>query len=268
MKPPIDLDSLYAAFVQDIGDDRGDEHRLHGSDLGGCDYATYLRLQGNARLPFDEDTIARFFTGHMVENYVVKAVKKFEESGPHIVVRHGHVIDYKGIVGHLDLDITGPSGNGIAVIDVRTTRGKVEPQYSHVLKSAFYADAIGADTFCEWVFKVTFGKIAPPVAFWFETVQWLDALYSRIDTLKKLEFDGLVPAIEPPVQYRWSGEAFEATGGLETWRCEKYCNAICPRNALVTPDELAEMAEQATIDADEVAAHRRYIGSLKDRAVT
>ncbi len=118
------------------------------------------------------------------------------------------------------------------------------------------------------MFKVTFGEIAPPVAFWFETVQWLDALNSRSATLQAIECDGFVPAIEPPVQYRWSGEAFEATGGLETWRCKKYCNAICPRNALVTPDELAERAEQATIDADEVAAHRRYIGSLKDRAVT
>jgi hypothetical protein len=223
MKPPIDLDKLYADFVAKIGADRGDEHRLHGSDLGGCDYATYLRLKGEPRLPFDEDTIHRFYMGHMVEKYVVDALPFWD-------LAHGRVVDHRGFVGHLDYNFDFESHT--VVIDVSTTRGKeAKPQYSHALKTAFYADAIGADLFAEWVFRIGYGgKVLPPVAYWFETKDFLATIDERVKTLHAIEFGELVPAIEPPVQMNWNGTTFVASGGLETWRCAKYCNAPCPRN--------------------------------------
>ena len=229
MKPPIDLDKLYADFVATIGSDRGDEHRLHGSDLGGCDYATYLRLKGEPRMPFDDDTIHRFYMGHMVEKYVAGAIQVLEDQS--YVVKIGNVIDSHGVIGHLDFEVIG--GGHHSVIDVTTTRGKeAKPMYSHALKSAFYAEAVDADRFCEWVFKIGYGgKVQAPVAYWFDTEDFLKIIDDRVKVLQAIEFDGLVPAIEPPQKREWDGTMFVLKPGeRDTWKCRAYCNAPCPRN--------------------------------------
>jgi len=225
MKPPIDLGELYARFADKIGADRGDEHRLHASDLGSCLYATHLRLKGEPRLPFDQDSLDRFYMGHMVEKFVFGAFEGYSFTA-------GDVIDHRGIIGHLDLygDVT----TATVVVDISTTRAKEsKPQYSHTLKTAFYADAKGCEQFCEWVFRIGYGgKVLPPVAYWFETKDFLATIDERVKVLQAIEFDGLVPAIEPPVQMNWNGATFVPSGGLETWRCAKYCNAPCPRNQM------------------------------------
>jgi len=249
MKPPIDLDKLYADFVATIGSDRGDEHRLHGSDLGGCDYATHLRLKGEPRLPFDDESIHRFYRGHMVEKFVSGALTKHSEEGWEVVL--GEVVEHKGLVGHLDIRIIDSLFKGW-VIDVSTTGNqKAPPSYSHVLKTAFYADAHDYDRFCEWVFPANYrGHIGKPNAYWFETKNFTSIIDARVKVLQALEFGEFVPEMRPPVQMKWLGEGASPTGfvpdtsgglKLEVWRCEKYCNAICPKNQLVTAEILAEM---------------------------
>jgi hypothetical protein len=227
----LDLDALWGAFYGKIGEDRGDEHRLHGSDLGGCDYATYLRLQGEPSLPFDAASIDRFFTGHMVEHYVFGALAGLEAT-------HGEVVDHDGIVGHIDFAVER------CIIDVSTTRGKTaEPKYGHALKSAFYAHAKGYEDFAEWVFRIDYkGNVQKPMAYWFKVADFRDAIDARVAYLKKIEAGHLAPPMEPPPQMEWRNGRFVHEGALEAWRCRAYCEARCPRNAKVDPNDLLDEA--------------------------
>ncbi|GAC1546133.1 MAG: hypothetical protein NVS2B17_29130 [Candidatus Velthaea sp.] len=210
----VELDASFAKFAAKIGAPRGDEGVLHGSDLSACDYATWLRINGEYQLPFDDGSRERFLMGHAVEAYIAGAFDGLRERG--FVVTHGREIDHLGIVGHLDFDIS-QDGRILAVVDVTTTAGKsCEPQDSHKLKTAFYAHALGAPEFCEWVFQLGWGKIVAQQAHWFATAAHVGAVESALERLSHVKVGSEAPAMEPP-------------RGQE-WRCKQYCQAYCPRN--------------------------------------
>jgi hypothetical protein len=217
---PFDLDGAFSRFFATIGRDRGDEHVLHASDLGGCLFATYLRLKGEAQMPFDDDSRDAFLMGFAVEDYVGAALAEFIAQG--YVVTKGREIVHEGLVGHLDYDISDPAGNVLAVIDVRTTKAKaLEVKHDHAVKSAFYAKALGAPVFAEWLFSLGFGKVTGNRAVWLTTADYADEIATMIPQLHAIR-DGAEPAVEPPRN--------------ETWRCEKYCSAPCPRNLRYDPE--------------------------------
>ena len=220
MNAPIDLGAAYDRWYSRIGADRGDEGVLHASDVGGCFYATYTRLAGMPQIPKDEDSRAAFLMGFAVEDYVGGALAAFTAQG--YVVTKGREIAHRGLVGHLDYDLE-KDGKCVAVIDVRTTKSKfLEVKHDHALKSAFYADHLGAEWFCEWVFSLGFGKIVAQKAFWLRTADYqaeIDANVMKLHGLTSEHSDA--PPIEPPRG--------------ETWRCDKgYCDAPCIRNARYT----------------------------------
>ena len=211
----FDLDGAFTRFYETLGSDRGDEHVLHASDLGGCRFATFQRLRGEAMLPFDDDSRDAFLMGFAVEDYVGAALAEFTTQG--YVVTKGREIVHQGLVGHLDYDISDAAGNVLAVIDVRTTKAKtLEVKHDHALKSAFYAQALGAPVFAEWLFSLGFGKVTGRRAVWLQTADYATEIAALLPQLHALR-DGDVPPIAPPRD--------------ETWRCEKYCSAPCPRNA-------------------------------------
>ena len=214
--PPIDLETAYERFYQRIGADRNDEHLLHASDLGGCLYATHTRLAGKPQMPFDNDSRDSFLMGFAVEDYVGSALDTFTAQG--YVVTKGREVNFCGIIGHLDYDISDKDGKCVAVIDVRTTKNKVlEVKHDHALKSAFYAEALGGEVFCEWMFSLGFGKVTGQKQFWLKTRDYRAEMLETIPKLLAIR-DGEVPAMEPPRG--------------ETWRCTKgYCNAPCQLNA-------------------------------------
>jgi hypothetical protein len=221
MNAPIDLGAAYDRWYSRIGADRGDEGVLHASDVGGCFYATYTRLAGMPQIPKDEDSRAAFLMGFAVEDYVGGALAAFTAQG--YVVTKGREIAHRGLVGHLDYDLE-KDGKCVAVIDVRTTKSKfLEVKHDHALKSAFYADHLGAEWFCEWVFSLGFGKVSAQKAFWLRTADYLDEIEPTVRYLNEMaqllnDAEEIVPRQEPPRG--------------ETWRCDKgYCDAPCFRNA-------------------------------------
>ena len=144
--------------------------------------------------------------------------------------------------GNLDWTLER-DGITIATIDLSTTAARSpEWKYGHALKSAFYAMAVGADHFCEWVFSIGMaGKVTAQQAHWFalsdvvDGSSWRDRVEDAIT--RKLTIDAIAqPIPEPPID--------PINGAQETWRCGKvssktgvgtsYCSAQCPRNAAWT----------------------------------
>ena len=233
MNAPFDVSALWSRFEQTMIAPRGDEDRLHGSDLLACDRATWLRLQGEPTLPFDGDSIAQFMMGHAVEAYVTGALDHLAAEG--YTITRGREVEYRGSVGHVDVDLElwpygGDVSEAVAVLDVRTTKAKEpEPKDAHVLKSAFYAVALGAPHFAEWVFCLGFGKIAKSACFWFETEKYRARVEEAIDRLEAVA-GGELPEAEPPTGMEWlCGKPGSGTS---------YCRANCWRNARLVQEEV------------------------------
>lgn len=226
---PLALESFFLDWRDSFGLPRGDEGRLHGSDLGGCDFATMLRLEGMPQLPPDEDALEYWRRGHFIE---AQAEAVFATLPDGYTYERGEIVD-SGIVGHLDFVLD--TGREAYVIDVSTTAAKsTEWKWSHAIKSAFYALEKGAPFFCEWVFQIGFGGIVKARGeHWFRTSDWEGIVASRSAVLHAIESRAFTPPSEPPE-------------GLE-WLCKQYCAAHCWRNLrLPAAMRSALQAEQET----------------------
>lgn len=232
--PPIDLNEAWERHVATVLSDRDDEHRIHGSDLHSCDFALWQRLHGVEQIPNDDGAFANFERGHAYENRVHDAILAYAIPLGYVVTR-GREVDEDGIVGHLDF-VLEKDGKPVAVIDATTTASKSTAwSYGHTLKSAFYAVAIGADTFCEWVFSIGFGgKINAHEPHWFSLddefldMTWRDIVFTERDLAKAVAARTTAPPASPPID--------PLTGEAEAWRCNKgYCRARCDYNVRFKP---------------------------------
>jgi hypothetical protein len=217
----LDLDgSLFAEILE--GEKRDDGDVLHASDLISCDYATKLRIDGHEELPFDQETLARFLTGHAIEQYVAKFI-------PAWAMRRGYFVtpnvecEYRGIKGHIDFLLNTRERASYVVVDVTTGAGPAEAKYSHKLKSAFYAVATGAAWFVEWPFQIAYGgTVKAQKAHWFRTADYVHEVDEAIERLL------LVPKIMPP------REPHEKLGYNKCGKPgsgKSYCQARCALNA-------------------------------------
>jgi len=226
--PPISLEAAWQSHRDRVLGPRGDEHRLHMSDLHACDYATWQRIAGIPPLPFDDGAFAMFERGLAIESRLLDALT--QKFSPEYEVRFGLECEINGVIGHIDFALY-KNGEPFAVIDATTTAAKTpEIKYGHALKSAAYALAIGAPFFAEWVFCYGFGgTIVAQEEYWFVTEPFTKPVMDRIHFLNSLSVFSDEPKQKPPID--------PATGEPEYWRCGKngksYCNAICPRNAKV-----------------------------------
>lgn len=242
--PPIDLAKAWTHHVGEVLADR-DPHRISGSDLHGCDYAFWTRYNGEVQLPYDGSSFSAFERGHAYETRCFDAVHAYLLSRSPVnlnVTRwESTPLVHDGIEGHPDLLLRDADGTIIATIDPTTTASKfTEWKYGHALKSAFYAMALGCDTFCEWVFSIGFGgNILAQEAHWFSLgdipfastgLTWRDLVELSSAHVKAVS--SLSDAPNPPMP------PIDPTDGTqEAWRCGKpgsgksYCRALCPRNA-------------------------------------
>ena len=231
-----DFDACWTAHQERVLAPRGDELFPHMGDLHSCDYATWSRLQGEAPLPYDDDTFANFERGHAIEARLFDALKLHFTD---YTVIHGAEIEYEGILGHLDFQLFDDADRCVAVIDVSTTAAKSPDwKYGHALKSAGYAIAVGAPVFIEWVFSVGFGgKIVAQKAHVFDTKEWTTNVRVSVARVNALVAAEDAPEMQPPFD--------PLANEYETWRCGKpgsgksYCqNASCSRNARLSADGL------------------------------
>lgn len=240
-QPPVDLSKAWTHHVGVVLEDR-DPHRISASDLHTCDYAFWTRYNGELQLPYGNDSFSAFERGHAYETRCYDAVRGWliaAEGG--WTVERGGLVEEEGIEGHPDLLVRDHVGDLVAVIDPTTTASKfTEWKYGHALKSAFYAMALGTDTFCEWVFSIGFGgNILAQEAHWFTLddvpfestgLTWRDLVELSSAHIKAVS--SLSEAPEPPIP-----PVDPQTGEQEAWRCGKpgsgksYCRAVCPRNA-------------------------------------
>lgn len=247
--PMIDLDAAWAHHVQNVLTDSEEDGRnprkLSASDLHSCDYALYERLRGSTPIPRTMATFSAFERGHAYEERVWMALSEFVAAQgpeyPYAVSRAPQTF-LDGISGHPDFLLTDKaSGEVVACIDPTTTASKfADWKYGHALKSASYAMALGCDTFCELVICIGFGgNILQQKPHWFhlDDVPELDARAARLTWRQRVEramtIKKGVAALEaapepiPPID--------PMDGSLETWRCDKYCDTVCPRNKKLSP---------------------------------
>lgn len=248
MMEVLNLADAWEDHVTRVLADRDDAAEIHGSDLHACAFALHQRVHGEAQMPFDQSSFANFERGHAYETRLHDAIVEYAKPRG-FEVSHGRKVTYRGIVGNLDWTIER-DGKVVATIDLSTTASKLpEVKYGHALKSAFYALAVGADQFCEWVFCIGFGgKIVAQQPHWFsldeeaiDGVTWRDAVHAAIEDVQMLVARRDAPIPEPPT------DPFD--GRPETWRCGKrdkngvgtsYCRAKCPKNAAYDDDRLPE----------------------------
>ncbi len=251
--PPIDLDAAFEAHVASVLADRDAPEELHASDLHACAFALHQRVHGKPRLPFDADTFAMFERGHAYESRVDEAIgARAEIDGLHVT--HGEVVKHEGIVGNVDWVLYDRGleppyhPRALAVIDLSTTAGKTADwKYGHALKSAFYAVAVGAPRFCEYVLRIGFGGVIKEQrAHWFDLDEEFDGetWRYRVDfailRAKGIAGSDDAPFTVPPYD--------PIDRELEAWRCGKpgsgksYCQcATCPMNAGLPAAERAAL---------------------------
>lgn len=211
---PVELNPCWDAYLAKIGEQRGDEHLLHASDLGGCDFATAQRLAGKPQLPHDAETLERFRRGHSFER---EALDSLFALGDDYNVSWGEE-EIEPLVCHIDFTIySRASGRAIAVVDVSTTASKdVSPSYGHTIKTAYYAMQREAPFVGEWVFSIGYGGLVKArEEHWYNTTDWETSVNERLGMLARIK-SGFEPLPVPP------------TG--EEWRCRGYCDALCYRN--------------------------------------
>ncbi len=246
MTAAIDLTSaLYEAWTDHVAvvvGPRGDEDRIHGGDLHGCDFALWQRLRGVAELDPDDGAFTMWERGHAYEARVHEALVAYYVKRGYAVTR-GEEVEYEGVVGHIDFAIYDhDSDTPVAIVDCTTTAGKTTDWgYGHALKSAFYAVAKGAPEFFEWVIRIGFGgTIAGYEIHRFrlddvasDGVSWRERVALAIAQKKAVAALTSPPDAAPPVDPK----DFEQ----ETWRCGKpgsgksYCRARCDYNARWNP---------------------------------
>lgn len=238
--PPIDLVACWDAHKADVLADR-DPKRISGSDLHGCDRALWGRTHGEAQLPYDNSSFSAFERGHAYETRTFDALQAFVAKLPQQMTAErftGDALVFEGVEGHPDFLLKDSAGALIAVIDPTTTASKfTEWKYPHALKSAFYAVALGCETFCEWTFSIGFGgNILKNEPHWFSLddvpftdtgLTWRDLVALAVAHAKAVvALDAApepIPAIDPQ------------DGTRELWRCKAYCRAVCPANKRLSP---------------------------------
>lgn len=232
--PPIDLTAAWESHKTTVLSDR-DPDKLHASDVSACAFDLYERLRGARRMPKGNSTFSMFERGHAYEARIYSAVQAYCDKNGLWLAKPDQEIEYEGIVGHPDM-LVYRGEDLLAVVDITTTASKyTEWKWGHVLKSAWYARALGTPLFCDWVFSIGFGgNILSEQAHWFSLddsfggITWDQRLDLAIDYVHEIAAAKVPPAKVPPLD--------PATGEPEDWRCKKsYCDAICPLNAKLKP---------------------------------
>lgn len=247
----IDLNAVWDHHVQDVLTDSAEDGRnprkLSASDLHSCDFALYERLRGAPQIPRNMATFSNFERGHAYEHRIYAALERFILAGDvphtHSVVRSPQSF-LDGISGHPDFSvIDNVTGEVIAVIDPTTTASKFSDwKYGHALKSASYAMALGCETFCEWVFCIGFGgNILQQQAHWFNLNEipfpapglpqsgktWRELVTIMVARKKVVAALTEAPDTMPPLD--------PLDNEREKWRCDKYCDTVCPNNKKLSP---------------------------------
>lgn len=234
---PIDLNAAWDAHRIDVLADR-EPSRISGSDLHGCDRALWTRYAGEPQLPYDNASFSSFERGHAYENRIWDAVKAYAATLEGFsVVRSADTLTFDGVEGHPDF-LLFKDKKLVAVIDPTTTASKFSDwKYPHALKSAYYAVALGCETFCEWTFCIGFGgNILKNEPHWFsldeapyaDGVTWRERVMASIAHAKAVVALAAAPAPIPPTD--------PTDGSSELWRCQKgYCRSVCPANKRLSP---------------------------------
>ncbi len=233
-----ELRAAWKAHVARVLADRGDEDRLHGSDLHSCDFALWQRLRGVEQLPNDDGSFGNFERGHAYEARAHEALVAHYVARGFSVTR-GEEIEYDGIVGHLDFAIYEADKDApCAIVDATMTASKTtEWSYAHALKTAFYAVAKGGVPFAEWVFRIGFGGVilgSEVHEFRLDDhlaggLTWREHVAAAIAEKQLIAASPIEPEARPPIDPLDDEE--------ESWRCGKpgsgksYCRARCELNA-------------------------------------
>jgi hypothetical protein len=158
-------------------------------------------------------------------------------------------LNFDGVEGHPDFWLFDANGKLIAVIDPTTTAStETDWKYPHMLKSAFYALALGCDLFCDWTFCIGFGgNILRHEAHWAHldevpvvndgsTETWRERVVAAMARIKAVAASETVPEAIPPWDPVGSSERRGGPKKAERseWLCAKYCrDSSCERNGLL-----------------------------------
>jgi len=224
-----DLQAAVEAHVARVGEPRGDERRLHSGDLSECQYALWLRLQGEPQLPFTKDSIDAFVSGHAFEDWFREAFTSIGALGYSIVF--GGEVEHEGFIGHPDVRFE-LDGKTMVVLDISTTKAaNTEWKRSHALKTADYALALGAPHFAELVVSLGFGVVKSWDVHWFDTADWIADVTEARAMVRDTAARTSPPPAEPPPDMEW--KCGRPGSG------KSYCQAAsCHRNARLESKEV------------------------------
>lgn len=244
MNPNAIREAIANHLTRTVITDRGDEQYAHVSDTFGCDYATWVRRNGDAP-PHDRspESCLKMALGNDVERYVLDALQDAYEAEGWTVARNARIQWNPAtgvtrslpeeaeplagtIVGHYDFfAVNGEESHLLEIKSTSFLKGRApnEPSLHYVEQAATYATALAATHAGIIIACRESGRIAGP--FWLD----LDALeFATIERAKAVleKTNSLIP---PQAEPRYA------------WQC-KYCPIVaCAKNPRHQPDPAQQL---------------------------
>ncbi|HEV7180155.1 MAG TPA: PD-(D/E)XK nuclease family protein [Candidatus Baltobacteraceae bacterium] len=202
------------------------------SDCGKCVRELHQQIHSAPMLPQDPVVqLTRFDIGTLYGAWIgclaAAALKKY---APHLQVELEPQVLYRGVAGHIDLDVRDDMGNGYWVVEFKSTywsgelSDPLERARYQVLQAATYAKARHAPLF-------SIVTVGPAVAG-----RWSKTEKRRVELPKMRQDNYLTEDFTQDVDEEMTRlqtamqVAVPEGDAIEEWRCRGCRDATCPRN--------------------------------------